>query len=392
MALGSFPANALRIMAADMGIVGRTIIYNRQAFPAIGFASACGEQLKQRSEHSEPTKQTQLIYEVLRAQRGCVLFGREHLERLKRSLTIDDTFTNAFHQPVSSTDAAFADPRLSPQESKALAMAEGAADIAAAEANAYCCGPSGSSQLLRDVAEALTRLCKDHADLEENIKIFVFLVPRDHVQPPLSPDASSTLPSPTQVRSANRGAVRWCFSFCAYFVKAFYPPKSLYEEGAYLRLLHNAHRTDPNAKIIQSTLRERAATLEQKTGCFEVLLCHDDGLVTEGARSNYFLVSAEGEVVMSADDDVLLGITRQAIEACCAEAGIPVVKRKLYVADVLAAPAIAMTGTSVGVLPVSRVDETTYASAANPVLLRVMDLYNQRARRALELGAESDTV
>jgi branched-subunit amino acid aminotransferase/4-amino-4-deoxychorismate lyase len=59
---------------------------------------------------------------------------------------------------------------------------------------------------------------------------------------------------------------------------------------------------------------------------------------------------------------------------------------------VLAAPAIAMTGTSVGVLPVSRVDETTYASAANPVLRRVMDLYDQRARRALELEAESDTV
>jgi branched-chain amino acid aminotransferase len=171
------------------------------------------------------------------------------------------------------------------------------------------------------------------------------------------------------------------FDSCAYYVRASYPPAALYAEGVRFAVLHDAQRDDPHAKAVQRALRERAVALQADAGAYEVLLCHADGLVPEGSRSNYFLVDAAGTVRMSRDEDVLLGVTRMAVLAVCAAAGIPVAKEALRIDDVMGAAAVAMTGTSVGVMPVADIDGTAFASATNPTVLRVMELYAAAAYR-----------
>jgi branched-subunit amino acid aminotransferase/4-amino-4-deoxychorismate lyase len=374
MVLAGLPTTALRIIASDAGRVGEKLIFNRQFFPANLFGQACVTRLDRRKEaQCAEAPDSNLIYEVLRVKRGCPLFGPEHVARLGSSLRLSDDITR-LHDAVAPRECLPDPVGLGDDYATSLKLA--------AE---YCCGSASVDGLLRDVNESLREIAAAHPELEENIKIFVFLTPRDHQQPVLSPAADEAAPSSTMSASARTGGVRWCFSYCMYFIKAFYPPPEMYAKGTTLRILRDAQRDLPNAKVIQATLRERAIDEQTRTGCFEVLLCHKDGLVPEGSRSNYFLISRQGEVVMSRDEDVLLGITRLAIEDCCRAAGIPVVKRALYEKDVMDAEAVAMTGTSVGVLPVARIDDKEFSSADNATLQRVHALYEERARAALNV-------
>lgn len=162
--------------------------------------------------------------------------------------------------------------------------------------------------------------------------------------------------------------------YCTYFIHSVYPPPSAYSGGVVCGLLHSAGR-DPatrHAKTVQAALRARVAASLAATGAFEALLVEgpEGGfLVPEGSRSNYICVapgtpcSGDGcdatkgwpTLFTSLDDDVLLGVTRGLVEACCARHGVRLVKRRVTATDLFdrsQCAAVALLGTSLGVLPV----------------------------------------
>ena len=147
-----------------------------------------------------------------------------------------------------------------------------------------------------------------------------------------------------------------------YYIRSSYPPDEWYTTGIRAGLLVNADRgSNPNDKVVQADLRLRATTAQACLSAFEVLLLHGgeaDPLVPEGSRSNFILVKGAGSdavVESSMDEDILIGITLLAVKRECAAAGIPFHQRKLRLSDVLQADAVAMLGTSVGVLPIKEV-------------------------------------
>ncbi|RNF05831.1 protein G6 [Trypanosoma conorhini] len=160
------------------------------------------------------------------------------------------------------------------------------------------------------------------------------------------------------------GEAEWQKLLCAipytlYFVKSFFPPETWYTEGTRLSLLYNAQRHTPNAKIVQAPLRLRAKKLQESSTAYEVLLVWDKAahyLVPEGSRSNYLLVTEDGRLLCSLEKDILSGITLRAVKRAAAAAGLTSIEhRPLYVGDLCTARAIAMLGTSPGVLPVREI-------------------------------------
>ncbi|KAH9577309.1 Aminotransferase class IV [Trypanosoma melophagium] len=149
------------------------------------------------------------------------------------------------------------------------------------------------------------------------------------------------------------------FAYVLYYVQSFFPPESWYKEGAQLSLLYNAQRHTPNAKIIQQSLRSRAKALQASTNAFEVLLVNDKEehfLVPEGSRSNYLLLTHDDRLLCSLEKDILIGITLQAVRRAVKAAGFaPIQHESLHVGDLCMAKAIAMLGTSPGVLPVREI-------------------------------------
>lgn len=143
-----------------------------------------------------------------------------------------------------------------------------------------------------------------------------------------------------------------------YYIHSSYPPDEWYAQGIRAGLLMDADRANPNDKVVQADLRQRAVDAQKVLEAYEVLLVNKgnpDPLVPEGSRSNFILVSGKGKdaaVLSSEDEDILIGITLTAVQRVCGKLGIPFHKRKLRLSDVLEADAVAMLGTSVGVLPI----------------------------------------
>ncbi|KPI90491.1 hypothetical protein ABL78_0421 [Leptomonas seymouri] len=141
--------------------------------------------------------------------------------------------------------------------------------------------------------------------------------------------------------------------------KSSYPSESMYRDGAKLGFLYNAHRTNPNAKVAQTYLRDRANAYAKVSGIFEVLLVRSAAggfLVPEGSRSSYLLQRRDGTWWCSEEEDILVGITLQAtyrvIEAC----GLGSVQHgKLNLKDILECRSLYMLGTSPTIMPVHSV-------------------------------------
>lgn len=164
--------------------------------------------------------------------------------------------------------------------------------------------------------------------------------------------------------------------FGAFFIPSFYPPRSWYLPpsqlqvvancGASLACLYGAARDNPALKIVQATLRQRAADQQKRLGVFESILVHaasDAFRCPEGSRSNYILMTNDGQVLSSQEEDILMGCTLLALRRHCKAQQIPFEHRVLTLRDICAARSVCMLGTSVGVLPIQCV--TVYANEAD---------------------------
>ncbi|RNC42948.1 protein G6, partial [Trypanosoma cruzi] len=170
------------------------------------------------------------------------------------------------------------------------------------------------------------------------------------------------------------------FSYVVYFVKSFFPPKEWYTEGIRISLLYNARRHTPNAKIIQAPLRSRAKSLQDSSGAFEVFFVWDKEahfLVPEGSRSNYLLVTEDGHLCCSLQKDILRGITLHTVKRVASTTGLAdIEQRPIYVGDLCLAKAIAMLGTSPGVLPVREI-QFYYDEESKANFISALDDYEQ---------------
>ena len=83
------------------------------------------------------------------------------------------------------------------------------------------------------------------------------------------------------------------------------------------------------------------------------LLTDDDGFITEGTGSNFFIVK-KGELFTPEPHNILRGVTRQAVIDLAAELGIPCHDEDLDSYDVTTADEAFFTATSYGIMPATR--------------------------------------
>lgn len=167
-----------------------------------------------------------------------------------------------------------------------------------------------------------------------------------------------------------------------FFIKSGYPEESLYQSGI-RTLLYSSTRKNPNAKIINRSLRRDVDALLLEKDCYEALLVNPAGEITEGSRSNLFFIR-DGRVYTSPPGDVLMGITRQRIIKLCAEHNIEVVEAAIYSKDLNKFQAAFISGTSPKVLPISSIDDISF-STSNKTLLKLMEIYNGEIEEYIKL-------
>lgn len=161
------------------------------------------------------------------------------------------------------------------------------------------------------------------------------------------------------------------------FIPHSYPAEEKYVTGVKVGIL-KAERQNPQAKIQNMTLRNKANLLMSKENVFEVLLVDKDGNITEGSRSNIFLVK-DNQLFTSLDEKVLQGITRKKIVKLCDEHKIPLVKNDIPLSEINRFEGAFLTGSSPKVLPIYAIADINF-NPGLPLIKKMITLYDEEIR------------
>ena len=115
----------------------------------------------------------------------------------------------------------------------------------------------------------------------------------------------------------------------------------------------------------------------KQAGAFEAVFVHR-GQVTEGAVSNVMVVKAGRVLTAPEGERILSGVTRTIVLELARKEGLPVEERFVSLDELLRADEIFLTGTTVEVLPVIRVDGKPVGSGKpGPVTLKVQAAFQR---------------
>lgn len=159
------------------------------------------------------------------------------------------------------------------------------------------------------------------------------------------------------------------------FIKSSYPSKEQYLQGIHAILVHE-ERNNPNAKVVNNTLREKINQRLAETGAYEALLVNNNGEITEGSRSNLFF-TVQGKIYTAPARDVLIGITRKYILEACSNLGYEVIEQPIPYSMLDYADGAFITGTSPKLLPIASIEERELDSANNAIVKGILTEYDK---------------
>ncbi len=158
-----------------------------------------------------------------------------------------------------------------------------------------------------------------------------------------------------------------------FFIKHKYPTREMVKKGVLCGIL-NAERENPNVKVLQTEVREKADKLISEKKLYEVILTNKLRNITEGSRSNIFFIK-ENRIITPPGRNVLLGITRKKIIELIKKSGYLFFEEEVNIDDLPAFDAVFLTGTSPKVLPVKQI-ETTEFNPQNKIIQQLITEYD----------------
>lgn len=167
--------------------------------------------------------------------------------------------------------------------------------------------------------------------------------------------------------------------FLAYFIPHDYPSKEEYAEGV-KTITYHGERTNPNAKVINSVFREKVNAQIKSKDVYEAILVNNEGFITEGSRSNIFMV-IDSKVVTSKVENVLPGITRQFIIKACKSLNIEFEEKNIHERDIETLTGLFISGTSPKVLPIRSVDDFLFNSSRNTIINLIMKEFQDQINK-----------
>lgn len=166
-------------------------------------------------------------------------------------------------------------------------------------------------------------------------------------------------------------------------LSAFSPPTEN-PTPAYVVLMEDIrwHRCDIKSISLLGNIMSKMAA--DREGAVEPIL-HRDGLITEGASSNYFIVKDNTLITAPADTLILPGITRDWVLQLAHQQQIAVDERPFTIAELHAADECFLTSSTREILPVGRVDDVIIGTGqCGPLTQTLMRCFrNSRPQKAM---------
>jgi branched-chain amino acid aminotransferase len=138
----------------------------------------------------------------------------------------------------------------------------------------------------------------------------------------------------------------------------------------------------PTGKFAGAYVNSVLAKVEAvQNGYDEAILLTKDGFVSEGSGENIFLVRNGTVMTPPTSDDILEGITRDAIITLCADRGYKVIERRISRSELYSTDELFFTGTAGEVAPITSVDGIVIGDGAvGAITHELKDAYFNAAR------------
>jgi branched-chain amino acid aminotransferase len=147
----------------------------------------------------------------------------------------------------------------------------------------------------------------------------------------------------------------------------------MYETGVDASFF-NGVRVNPNVKKMHPDLTRQITEFIRTSDIYDALLVDENGYLTEGSRTNFFLV--KGNTIITAHGDrVLKGITREKILGLCKKLKIPLKEMAVRPDEMPQYDAAFFSGTSPKILPIRRIDGYEFP-VKNALMQQLMVAYD----------------
>lgn len=166
-----------------------------------------------------------------------------------------------------------------------------------------------------------------------------------------------------------------------FFIDHFYPTEDMYENGV-KTILYFGERENPNAKIVNDDFRSKVNKEIKENNAFEAILIDRNGFITEGSKSNIFMVK-DNKLLTSQTKAVLPGVTRGEVIELAKECGIEVEEVEYSYKDIYKLDGMFISGTSPKVLPINSVDNIEL-NPKNDIVLKLMKKYNDAVEKYIK--------
>lgn len=163
-----------------------------------------------------------------------------------------------------------------------------------------------------------------------------------------------------------------------------YPDRKLYSHGATL-ITEPYERRYPQAKTLNMLPSYLAYRKAQRAQAYDALLVDREGNITEGTRTNFFVM--KGKAIISAPEDrILSGVMRKVMLKVATEHGYTIEERNIHLDDLPDYDAAFLTSTSSKVMPVLSIGSHSFGETTPELkeLMRLVDDFLANSQGKLE--------
>ncbi|MEA1974991.1 MAG: aminotransferase class IV, partial [Bacillota bacterium] len=162
-----------------------------------------------------------------------------------------------------------------------------------------------------------------------------------------------------------------------------YPTVKMYSEGIDVITI-NKNRESPEIKIINDEFKLFVKNKLAKNNAYEAILIDDSGKILEGSRSNLFFIK-DNKIITSKSGSVLEGITLLNVLEVINQEKVEVVRRDIYKEELKLFDGAFLTGTSIDILPISKIEDIKFDTATNLIIVDLMEKFNMFKQKNMEL-------
>lgn len=152
-------------------------------------------------------------------------------------------------------------------------------------------------------------------------------------------------------------------------------------------ILQFDERNNPNAKISDYNVRNKANDMLTLNKAYESILVNHLNLITEGSRSNIFAIK-NNQLYTAPDHLVLQGIMRKKVIDAANELHIIITYEAINTSDINNIDAMFITGTSPRVLPIKTINDKTLITN-HPIIIQLRNKIENMVIKYIEDHSKS---